>query len=199
MNFSSPIPLFPLNLFYLPGEVLQLHVFEPRYKQLVEDMLNGTIDCFGIPAIFEYPDPVMGVLVSLETVLEKNSDGSYDIEVRVQDWFELINYQNEIVGKLYPGGDIKKLNVEPITIKSSAILKKILELSDKYYPLFRIQTNNVTDIDILTELHLHDDDKLEYALMQNQEERDQFLLYQVQKLEMYLMQHKAFSGDFNLN
>lgn len=199
MSFSSPIPFFPLNLFYLPGEVLQLHVFEPRYKQLIEDVLNGTVDYFGIPAVFDYPDPMLGVLVSLETVLEKHSDGTYDIEVKVIDLFEVINYQNEIANKLYPGGDVKKLNFEPKPVTSLPILKKILELSNIYYPLFRIQTNNATDIDILMELHLNDDDKLEYILMQNQEERDQFLLYQVQKLEMFLMQHKAFSGDFNLN
>jgi Lon protease-like protein len=36
------VPLFPLpNLFLFPGTVMPLHVFEPRYRQMVEDMLDG--------------------------------------------------------------------------------------------------------------------------------------------------------------
>ncbi|MCP4439277.1 MAG: hypothetical protein GY810_10085 [Aureispira sp.] len=199
MNTPLTIPLFPLNLFRLPGEVLQLHVYEPRYKELIEDVLNGTIDYFGIPAVFEYPDPMLGVLVSLETILEKHEDGTYDIEVKIVDLFELLNYQNQQKSKLYPCGDIKRLHFEPTLVKSPTIRRKILELSDKYNHLFRIHTSNATDIDILAELELEDDDKLDYILTPTQEERDQFLMYQLRKLELFLMQHKASSGNFNLN
>ena len=38
----SPVPIFPLpGLFLFPHQVLPLHVFEPRYRQLVEDLLDG--------------------------------------------------------------------------------------------------------------------------------------------------------------
>jgi len=36
------VPLFPLpNLFLFPGTVMSLHIFEPRYRQMVEDSLDG--------------------------------------------------------------------------------------------------------------------------------------------------------------
>ncbi len=34
------IPIFPLNVVLYPGETLNLHIFEPRYKELVKE-------CFG--------------------------------------------------------------------------------------------------------------------------------------------------------
>ena len=39
---STVVPLFPLpNLFLFPGTVVPLHIFEPRYRQMIEDSLDG--------------------------------------------------------------------------------------------------------------------------------------------------------------
>jgi uncharacterized protein len=43
VNFARPIPLFPLQAAaLLPQQVLPLHIFEPRYVQMVEHVLDGT-------------------------------------------------------------------------------------------------------------------------------------------------------------
>lgn len=43
VNFGRPVPLFPLDsVVLLPQQVIPLHVFEPRYRQLVEDVLDST-------------------------------------------------------------------------------------------------------------------------------------------------------------
>lgn len=42
VNFGRPMPLFPLDTaVLLPQQVLPLHVFEPRYRQMVERALDG--------------------------------------------------------------------------------------------------------------------------------------------------------------
>ena len=46
MNF---LPLFPLNLIVFPHEDLNLHIFEPRYRQLINECLDEK-KTFGIPA-----------------------------------------------------------------------------------------------------------------------------------------------------
>lgn len=39
---SSPLPMFPLpGVFLYPGQPLPLHIFEPRYRQMIEDSLDG--------------------------------------------------------------------------------------------------------------------------------------------------------------
>ena len=39
---STVVPMFPLpGVFLFPGQVMPLHVFEPRYRQMVDDLLDG--------------------------------------------------------------------------------------------------------------------------------------------------------------
>ena len=46
----SRLPMFPLGTVLLPGAVLPLHVFEPRYRALVSDCLAGEPE-FGVVLI----------------------------------------------------------------------------------------------------------------------------------------------------
>ncbi len=42
VNFGKPMPIFPLaSLAMLPQQVVPLHIFEPRYRQMVEHVLDG--------------------------------------------------------------------------------------------------------------------------------------------------------------
>ena len=41
MEGYTKIPMFPLSIFPLPGELVPLHIFEPRYRNMVEDALQG--------------------------------------------------------------------------------------------------------------------------------------------------------------
>jgi Lon protease-like protein len=51
-NLGS-LPLFPLSTVFVPGMVLPLRIFEPRYRQLIKDLKSRPLDkrCFGIVAI----------------------------------------------------------------------------------------------------------------------------------------------------
>lgn len=56
VNFGRPMPLFPLTAVVLfPHGVLPLHIFEDRYRQMVDDVLDnyGQIAL----AVYEHPDP----------------------------------------------------------------------------------------------------------------------------------------------
>ncbi len=56
------IPIFPLGLVVFPGEQLNLHIFEPRYKQLIQEC-KAADKPFGIPAVIKNAMPEMGTLV----------------------------------------------------------------------------------------------------------------------------------------
>ena len=51
MTSPVPQPMFPLQSALLPGEVLPLRIFEPRYAQLVQDCLAMTEPAFGVVLI----------------------------------------------------------------------------------------------------------------------------------------------------
>ncbi len=46
------IPIFPLGIVVFPGEDLNLHIFEPRYKQLITDCF-AEAKPFGIPTVLK--------------------------------------------------------------------------------------------------------------------------------------------------
>lgn len=50
---TATLPLFPLQTVLLPGTHLPLHIFEPRYRQLVSDLVGGTVPDreFGVIAL----------------------------------------------------------------------------------------------------------------------------------------------------
>ena len=64
------IPIFPLNLVVYPGEKLNLHIFEPRYKQLIREChANGKP--FGIPAVLDNQVKEMGTLVQIREIVKE--------------------------------------------------------------------------------------------------------------------------------
>lgn len=73
------LPLFPLNLVLFPGEPLPLHIFEPRYRQLLADCLAGE-QRFGVTA---EPQPRPGTLgcVALIRAAHPMEDGRSTIVV----------------------------------------------------------------------------------------------------------------------
>ena len=66
------LPLFPLQLVVYPGEKLNLHIFEPRYKQLIQECQEqGTT--FGIPAFID--SEIMSIGTEIELLkIEKISN-----------------------------------------------------------------------------------------------------------------------------
>ena len=80
MASSGLIPVFPLSAVVFPGEEFYLHIFEPRYKQLVnEARIDGTV--FGIPYVDKGENQGLGVLVKVKTVFSEYPNGEMDIAV----------------------------------------------------------------------------------------------------------------------
>ncbi len=65
------IPIFPLNVVLYPGEMLNLHIFEPRYKELVKECF-GNSKPFGIPAVINGHVAEFGTLVLITGDCQRN-------------------------------------------------------------------------------------------------------------------------------
>jgi Lon protease-like protein len=84
------IGLFPLPLVLVPTERIPLHIFEPRYKELVDECLEsgtpfGLVLATGDGAVHE-----VGTMASVEEVLEVLDDGAMNIVVEGLDRFRLL-------------------------------------------------------------------------------------------------------------
>jgi uncharacterized protein len=108
---SNSIPMFPLTLLPLPGELVPLHIFEPRYRQLLKDCETDDIS-FGIYCNHELNKEKLGASMKLENVIKRYPSGESDIVVRCVDIFYMDKLYRTFPSKLYPGGEVRFMNVK---------------------------------------------------------------------------------------
>lgn len=96
------IPIFPLSLVVYPGESLNLHIFEPRYKQLIKECMEQKKP-FGIPAVIKNSVAEMGTLVTILELVTEYEDGKMDIKTQGVQVFRILEVIKEIPDKLYSG------------------------------------------------------------------------------------------------
>lgn len=96
------IPIFPLNIVVYPGEDLNLHIFEPRYKQLINEC-HVAKKPFGIPAVIQNEMQEYGCMVEITELSKVYENGEMDIKTRGIKIFRLLEIIKEIPDKLYSG------------------------------------------------------------------------------------------------
>jgi Lon protease-like protein len=96
------IPIFPLGIVVYPGEQLNLHIFEPRYKQLVTECISENKP-FGIPAVIDKKVNEYGTLVEISRVEKVYESGELDIRTKGLKVFRILEIIREVPEKLYAG------------------------------------------------------------------------------------------------
>jgi Lon protease-like protein len=99
------MPLFPLPLVLLPTEVVPLHIFEERYREMIALCLDEHRD-FGIVWLSDAGLKEVGCTASVAEVLEQMEDGRMNILVRGGTPFRLVERQEE---HAYPAGTVELL------------------------------------------------------------------------------------------
>jgi Lon protease-like protein len=103
-------PLFPLDIVALPSESVPLHIFEDRYRRMIDQCLlaePGTIGRqFGILWLSDDELKQVGCACEIETVLERMDDGRMNILTRGMRPFRLIERQEELP---FPAGVVEFL------------------------------------------------------------------------------------------
>ena len=98
-------PLFPLPIVALPTESVPLHIFEDRYRRMIEECLLAERE-FGIVWLAEDELKQVGCACEIEEVLERMEDGRLNILARGTRPFRLIERQDDLH---YPAGIVEFL------------------------------------------------------------------------------------------
>src|SRR5450432_387114 len=96
------IPIFPLGIVVYPGENLNLHIFEPRYKQLILEC-HTSKKPFGIPTVIENKMQEYGSLMEITELSEVYDNGEMDIKTKGIKIFRILEIIKELPDKLYSG------------------------------------------------------------------------------------------------
>jgi Lon protease-like protein len=105
----TDIPLFPLNVVLMPGTPLPLHIFEERYKQMVNECMDSKTE-FGMILADESGTRRVGCTAKIVELVQRFDDGRMVILVEGSRRFKL---KNIFTGKSYYVGEVEYLEDGP--------------------------------------------------------------------------------------
>lgn len=103
------IGLFPLELVLLPTERVPLHIFEPRYKELIGECLAEDRE-FGLVLEDDQGRREVGTRAGVVEVLQVFDDGRMNVVVEGRERFRLVELTE---GRTFMTGDVEPLSDEP--------------------------------------------------------------------------------------
>jgi Lon protease-like protein len=127
-------PLFPLGIVALPTENVPLHIFEDRYRTMIEECLREGRE-FGIVWMADDELKPVGCACTVEQVLERLEDGRMNILARGTRPFRLLERQDDLP---YPAGVVEFLD-EP---EEPADLEVVRATRELYAELVEQATDN---------------------------------------------------------
>ena len=93
-EFVALLPLFPLDVVLLPGTPLPLHIFEPRYKEMIGECLAHD-EPFGVIRALEDGIAEVGCTAEIVSVTKKYSDGRLDLIAEGRTRFEVLELNQD--------------------------------------------------------------------------------------------------------
>ena len=147
-------PLFPLPLVLLPTEVVPLHIFEERYKEMIGRCLDEQRE-FGIVWLSDDGLKDVGCTARVAEVLERMEDGRLNILVRGGTPFRLLERQED---HAYPAGTVELLGdgEEPVPEPEPEPQRPGGEARERYADLLERLTDERPEQGALEELSAYE-------------------------------------------
>lgn len=195
MSELVKIPMFPLSIFPLPEEMVPLHIFEPRYKQLLLDVETKDFS-FGI--FFNHVSNIdkIGSLVKLESVIKRYPQGESDIIVKCMDLFSMGKLFRTYRDKSYPGGEVNFWDID----LSSQVSTNLHRAFKEYLLYFQIRNSDLvpSHFTIANELNFDFEDRMRFVKY-DVEQKETFLLSHLKYQTQLLHQAEKAKDVFHLN
>jgi Lon protease-like protein len=144
----SRFPLFPLGLVALPGEEVRLHIFEQRYRTMIDDCLEQQRE-FGIVWLADDELKHFGCACAIDRVLERMEDGRFNILTRATRPFRLVERDDSLA---YPAGEIEFV----LDVDETPDQEAQSEAHQAYAALVRAATDDEPEANALAELSAYE-------------------------------------------
>ena len=125
------VGLFPLGLVLLPTEQIPLHIFEPRYRELIGECLDNE-EPFGL--VYADDDGVrrVGTLANVVEVTDRYEDGRLDIVIEGGDRFRLVDLtdgRSFHTGTIEPLADVDDPPPQADVDRALAVFRRLVDLT----------------------------------------------------------------------
>jgi Lon protease-like protein len=196
------IPIFPLGIAVFPYEKLNLHIFEPRYKQLINDAIQSKKP-FGIPVVLNGKISEIGTLVEVVEISKTYENGEMDIKTRGISIFNILEIIREIPEKLYSGAIVSYP-----TNNTNAMPSLIEKIKDEITLLHNILTVNKTiqaenrellSYDFAHHIGMTIEDEYNFMQLMREDQRLEWIRRHLKKVIPILTQMEELKSKIRLN
>lgn len=178
------IPIFPLGIVVFPNESLNLHIFEPRYKQMIQECMEQK-KMFGIPTVIAQKVGELGTLVRIKEISKTYENGEMDIKTEGVTVFRILEMVKTIPDKLYSGAIVNyPENREDMGIRD--LMNRVIEGIRDLHRMLQVQKEFRKPDDQLVSY-----DVAHHAGMSLEEEYEMLGLFQEVQRQEYLKRHLA--------
>ncbi len=179
------IPIFPLGIVVYPGEDLNLHIFEPRYKQLIRDC-NISKKHFGIPAVIENKVQDYGSVAEITELSKLHDNGELDIKTKGVMVFRILEIIKDVPEKLYSGAIVTYPDNHEKG--SPAVMRKVMKSIRDLHRLLKVTKEfkkgdeEMTCYDVAHHIGLSLEEEYELILLLNERQRQEYLKQHLAKV-----------------
>lgn len=124
----SLLALFPLDVVLFPGALLPLHIFEPRYKEMIEECLEQKKP-FGMVRANKEALAEIGCTAVIVNVIKKYDDGRLDIATEGKQRFEIMQLDQE---RSFLQGEVLFFDDEPSQV-ADADAQTVVQLHEQLF------------------------------------------------------------------
>jgi uncharacterized protein len=197
------IPIFPLGIVVYPGEELNLHIFEPRYKQLINECFTGKKP-FGIPTVINGHAKEIGTLVQIADIITVFDNGELDIKTIGLSTFRMLEMIKEIPDKLYSGAIVKHLptgegNGKPVLMQKILMLIRELHRLLKLQKMFPKADDDLNCYDLAHHAGLSLEEEYEMLCLEMEIQRQAFLKQHLEKVIPLIREMEQLKEKVKLN
>lgn len=183
----------------MPGEDIPLRIFEPRYLQLIDEAKSEGFT-FVIPFVHEDDMTHLGCEVKLQQVVAESEQGRKVITVESIGLVKIVSHTEQMTGKLYPGGQIQRIQ-DPGYVRSMHLKNLVIEHAEHIEDQIAEKwiSGPIPYSELMGTLNLSSDDKFHFATIQEDTQREAFLIRQIEYLNLIRRQEQMLNNDFRLN
>lgn len=172
------VPIFPLGIVVYPGEDLNLHIFEPRYRQLINECFSGNKP-FGIPTVIDDRVQDYGTVVRIKEITTVHENGEMDIKTEGEKVFRVLEVIKEIPDKLYSGAIVNyPVNHEA---GSAEVMRRLLNSVKELYKMLKVEKDfkkseeNLNSYDLAHHVGFSLQEEYEFLNLMHERQRQEYL------------------------
>ncbi len=197
------IPVFPLGIVVYPGESVNLHIFEPRYKQLINECYTESKP-FGIPTVINNKLNEMGTLVRITEMVNTYENGEMDIKTQGVLVFRTLEMIRSIPDKLFSGAIVNY----PENIEGPGkpeLMQKVVKAIRELHRMLNIEKDfhkpdeELTSYDVAHHAGLSLEEEYELLGLFREEQRQEYLKRHLGKVLPVIAEMEILKERVKLN